>query len=99
MKLTRLLGIPVLLALACSAGRYSRNDLQLVTAYTAKEMCACLWTMEQDEDFCRKWTKASPAVAKIQIDEGHKSVSASAVTLWGASAHFVSDRVGCVLDQ
>lgn len=95
----KLLFVPVIVALACSSGRYSRNDLELVTSYTAKEMCACLWTMEQDETFCRAWTKANPSVAKIEIDQSGKRVSASAITLWSAKAHWVSDRVGCVLDQ
>ncbi|MFL5320614.1 MAG: hypothetical protein ACJ790_13215 [Myxococcaceae bacterium] len=95
----KLLLVPIVAVLACSAGRYSRNDLQLVTSYTAKEMCACLWTMEQDETFCRAWTKAKPEVAKMRIDVEKKTVTAEAITLWGAKAHWVSDRAGCVLDQ
>lgn len=86
------------LILSCSNGRYSRNDLQLVAAYQAREMCSCLYVMEQDESWCRAWTRASPNVAKFEIDNAKKRVTASAVTLWGSTAKFVSARSGCVTE-
>jgi len=77
---------------------YANNDLQLITGYTAKEFCSCLFVMEQTEDFCRAWTKASPAVATVRIDREHKVVESSAGLMWGARAHFVDERFGCLLE-
>lgn len=41
---------------ACERGGrrvYDNNDLELVTAYTAKDACTCLFVMEREEAFCR----------------------------------------------
>jgi hypothetical protein len=78
--------------------RYDNNDLQLVTAYTAKDACSCLFVMEQDEAFCRALVKASPAVARLTIDREHQAVETSALLLWGARARFVDARSGCVME-
>ena len=78
--------------------RYENNDLVLVTAYTAKDACTCLFVMERDEAFCRAFVKASPAVAQLTIDTEHKAVETSAVLLWGARAYYVDARSGCVLE-
>src|SRR5689334_20391908 len=86
------------LLLSCSNGRYQRNDLELVAAHSARDMCSCLWVMEQDQDFCTAWVRASPDVAKYEIDTKNKRVKASAVSLWGSTAKFVSARSGCVLE-
>lgn len=94
-----LLSAAALLALSCGApGEYRSNDLQLVTGYTAKEMCSCLFVMEQTEDFCRAWTAASPPLARFRVDAAKKTVESSALMLWGARAHFVSARAGCILE-
>jgi hypothetical protein len=86
--------------LACSPGyrEYDNNDLQLITAYTAKEMCSCLFGMEQDETSCRVWTRQSPAVYSLRIDREAKLVESSAGMLWGARARFESARAGCRLE-
>ncbi len=86
----------VLLGCADSPG-YGNNDLQLVTAYTAKDMCSCLFVMEQTEEYCLAWTKASPAVARIRVDHRRKVVSTSAAVLWTGEAEFVDAQQGCVL--
>lgn len=92
------------LALAACTGEaprgrpYDNNDLQLITAYTAKELCSCLFVLEQPEDFCRAWTRASPAVASYRVDLPGRAVEASAVLLWGARARFVDEKTGCVLE-
>lgn len=86
---------------ACERGGrrvYDNNDLELVTAYTAKDACSCLFVMEREEAFCRAWVKASPAVARLTIDSEEKVVEASALLLWGARAHYVDARAGCVLE-
>jgi hypothetical protein len=98
-----------LLVLACAAalscGRgdtvqrpYDNNDLQLVTSYTAKDFCSCVFVMEMSEDYCRRWTAASPAVATVTVDYKERSVQTAAALLWGEKARFVSARDGCVLE-
>ncbi|WP_224372492.1 hypothetical protein [Hyalangium versicolor] len=82
-----------------SRHRYGNNDLVLVTSYTAKDACSCLFVMERDEAFCRAFVKADPAVASLTIDFEHKAVETSALLLWGARAHYVDARDGCVLDE
>lgn len=77
---------------------YDNSDLELVTGYTAKETCSCLFVMEQSEDFCQRWTTASPAIATAHVDRENKRVHASALALWDATARFVDERRGCVLE-
>jgi hypothetical protein len=99
--------IPVLAlalsSLSCLSGapgdrQYSWNDLMLVTSYTAKDTCSCLFVMNMSQDYCRAFTKADPAVANWTADMSAKTVEASALLFWGAKAHFVDDHVGCVLE-
>ncbi|HYO69581.1 MAG TPA: hypothetical protein VEU33_26250 [Archangium sp.] len=90
-------------ALSCGRGDtvqrpYDNNDLQLVTSYTAKDFCSCLFVMQMSEEYCRRWTAASPAVATLTVDDEERSVQTAAALLWGEKARFVSERDGCVLE-
>jgi hypothetical protein len=98
MKALKLASASLLLAAAgCNgAGRYDQNDLQLVTAYTAKDFCSCMFVMGRDEAYCRAWTKANPQVARIEVDVQHKLVRTSALTLWSGAARWKGEREGCV---
>ena len=78
---------------------YDNNDLQLVTAYTAKDFCSCLFVMEMSEDYCRRWTAADPAVATVRVDYEKRTIQTAAALLWGEKARFVSARDGCVLES
>ena len=94
----------LLCALLCgcdsSKGRlYDNNDLELATAYTAKELCSCLFVMEMPQDYCAAWTKASPAVTKFNVNLDQKTVETTALVDWGSRARFDSDKFGCVLDE
>ena len=82
---------------ACGKGlrEYQHNDLQLVTSYTAKDACSCLFVMEQTEEYCRAWTKASPDVSKLTFDLQARTVESTAFLLWGAKVRYVDDVVGC----
>jgi hypothetical protein len=102
MKQTVWPGVLALGLVACEGGErrlYDNNDLQLVTAYTAKDACSCLFVAEQDPAFCQAWVQASPAVAHLRIDAEQKVVESSALLLWGARARFVDARAGCVLEE
>lgn len=89
-------------AVSCSSGgsrQYDNNDLQLATAYTAKELCSCLFVMEMPADYCNAWTRASPAVTKFKVDEAQKTVETTALLEWGAHARFDSVKFGCVIED
>jgi len=53
--------------------------------------------MGQTEDYCRRWTAASPAVADKSIDPDQRIVEARALMMWRRRAQWHSDRYGCVL--
>ncbi|MHB8879143.1 MAG: hypothetical protein ACYC8T_36045 [Myxococcaceae bacterium] len=101
MKRASLLALSVA-ALSCGGAggvhQYRTNDLMFAPSYTAKESCSCLFVMGQTEEYCRAWTKASPQVANFTVDYKTKTVEAHAIMMWGARAHYVSDRAGCVLE-
>lgn len=88
----------VLLSGCGDARSYEQNDLELLTSYTAKEACSCLFVLEQPADFCTVWTKQNPPLARIAIDREKKEVRASALVMWGATARFVDAREGCRLE-
>ncbi len=99
----RLLVVLTVLSSACATTvghhrPYQTGDLKLVTAYTAKETCSCLFVMNQSEEFCRAWTKAAPNVASWKVDTAAKTVESSALLFWSGRARFVSDHDGCVLE-
>jgi hypothetical protein len=77
---------------------YDNNDLELLTAYRAKEVCSCIFVMKQSEEFCAAWTIASPNLATFHIDRAQKRVEAVAAIMWNAAAHWDSDRAGCILE-
>jgi len=96
--LTRILIVVALIGGAIGCDSYSENDFELITAYTAKTMCMCLWVEDQTEEYCAAWTKENPPVASYRVDWKEKAVESQAMMLWGARAHFVSDRLGCILE-
>ena len=57
----------VLFVLGCIEG-YNNHDLELLTAYRAKDMCSCVFVQGRDEVYCRDWTKASPNLASLSVD-------------------------------
>ena len=77
---------------------YRYNDLLLINAFTAKELCSCLFVAEMPEDYCLEWTRESPAVATARIDEKNKSVQSGALLLWSRTASWVDEKTGCVLE-
>lgn len=77
---------------------FANNDLELAVGNSARMGCSCMFVMERDEAYCRAWVKASPDVAKVTFDASRKRVEASAFLSWAAAAHYVDDKVGCVLE-
>ncbi|MEW5741786.1 MAG: hypothetical protein AB1938_22895 [Myxococcota bacterium] len=77
---------------------YDQNDMELAAANGARMGCSCMFVMERDEEYCRAWIKASPNVAKVTFYPSSKKVEASVFISWAATAHYVDDQVGCVLE-
>lgn len=77
---------------------YDNNDVELAVGNAARMSCSCLFVMKMPDEFCRAWVKASPNVARFTIDTEKKTVEATALLEWGARAHYVDDRRGCVLE-
>lgn len=77
---------------------YANNDLQLLTAFTAKELCACVFVMRRDEVFCERFARQSPNVKTFRIDRAAGTVDAQAVLFFSARARYTGPRRGCVLE-
>lgn len=77
---------------------YDNNDLELVVGNSARMGCTCLFVMEMSEAYCRAWVKASPDLARLSFDVVNKRVEATAFISWAATAHYVDDKHGCILE-
>lgn len=77
---------------------FNNNDLELATGNSARMGCSCLFVMEMSEDYCRAWVKARPDIATFSVDRANKRVQSSAFLTWVATARYVDDQRGCVLE-
>jgi hypothetical protein len=77
---------------------YDNNDLELAVGNSARMGCSCMFVMEMPEAYCRAWVKASPDVAKVTFDVANKRVESSAFVSWAATARFVDEKRGCILE-
>ena len=87
----------LILTSACVEG-YSHNDLRMLTAYRAKEVCSCLFVQQQSEAFCEAYTVANPNLATYSVNFDDKTVQAEALMMWSNTAKYNSAQFGCVLD-
>jgi hypothetical protein len=85
-------------ASGCVEG-YSHNDLRMLTAYRAKEVCSCLFVQGQSEEFCRAYTVANPNLATYSVNLIDKTVQSEALMMWSNTARYDSEHFGCVLDS
>lgn len=92
----------LLLLLACapksSLPTYDNSLFQLASAFSAKEMCSCLFVSGRPEAECKAYTKVDPAVAHYRVDWEEKRVSATALAMGHTTAHWVDERTGCMMD-
>ncbi len=95
-RLTTLTLLASWLAIGCD--RYEANDLEILTSYSAKATCSCIFVMKRSEDFCAGWVREEPNVKTVSIDYANKRVESQALGMWGARARFVDQRRGCVLE-
>jgi hypothetical protein len=90
-----------LLLSGCGGGavrHYEPGLLDLAAGASAKQVCSCIFVLKRDEDFCAEWTRVSPDIARFSIDRDTSEVTAHALMFGGASARFVDERTGCVLE-
>jgi len=78
--------------------RYSANDLELATAYRARELCSCLFVARHTMQFCDEMTAIDPPLATFSVDQEHQVVESQALLMWSNRARFVDKRSGCVLE-
>jgi hypothetical protein len=83
---------------SCVEG-YSHNDLRMLTAYRAKEVCSCLFVQRQSEAYCRAYTVASPNLATYSVNLIDQTVQAEALMMWSNTARYDSEHFGCVLES
>jgi hypothetical protein len=77
---------------------YDNNDLELVVGNAAKMSCTCRFVMQMNEAYCRDWVRATPNIARFNVDTERKAVEASAFISWTARARFIDEKRGCVLE-
>ncbi len=67
---------------------------KIVPNYYAKEMCSCLFVMEQDRNYCDESIKQDPPPQKIKVNYKDKTVKAI-FYIFKEKAIWVSDEEGC----
>lgn len=77
---------------------FDNNDLELAVGNAARMSCSCLFVMNMPEEYCRAWVKATPDVARFSFDPVRKTVEASSFISWAATARYVDDKRGCVVE-
>ncbi len=77
---------------------FANSDLELAVGNAARMGCSCLFVMEMPEAYCRAWVKASPDVAKLSFDVANKRVESSSFVSFAATARYVDEKRGCILE-
>lgn len=77
---------------------FDNSAFELAVNNSARFGCSCLFVMKMPEAFCRSWVRQQPDVASFEVDPEGRAVSSTAVVVWTARAHYVDERIGCVLD-
>jgi hypothetical protein len=77
---------------------FPNSDLELVVGNSARMGCTCMFVMDMPEEYCRAWVKASPDLAKVSFDVPNKRVVSSVFISFAATARFVDEKRGCILE-
>lgn len=71
---------------------------KVVSAFYAKEVCSCLFVVEQIENYCHEYGKQIIPIWTKEIDYKEKKVKAYG--LWeSTTAGFISKRAGCQIEN
>ncbi|MEQ1500924.1 MAG: hypothetical protein ABMB14_01775 [Myxococcota bacterium] len=77
---------------------YDAGLLGLAAAFSAKEVCSCVFVAGGSVDDCRAWTRVDPAVTRFRVDFDRGEVHATALGVTRSTARWVDDAHGCVLE-
>ena len=58
----------------------------------------CVFVMRQTQEFCTRWTRASPNIKTVRVDWSARTVEAQSVLFFSARAHYVDAHRGCVIE-
>ena len=97
LAVVAVLGMLVVVGILVWGGPKLRAFPAMPSTYEAKEYCSCRFVSKRDEAFCDAFIFQDivPTQGRV-VDEEHKTVTASAL-LVSTTAHYVDDRVGCVI--
>lgn len=77
---------------------FDNNAIEIATGAAAHGGCSCVFVMGMPESYCQEWTRISPPIVRFSVDYVTKRVEASAWITTTASARYVDDKLGCVLE-
>jgi hypothetical protein len=69
---------------------------KVVSSSYAKELCSCLFVVEQELEYCRRYSKQLLPVSSEKIDRNKKTVGATALGITSIAV-YRSKRFGCGL--
>lgn len=76
--------------------------VDLASASKAKQMCSCLFVMNQTEKFCDRYSipdKYLDWIDSTEINNDKKMVTATVGFFWQSTAKYVGDKKGCQLQS
>ena len=77
--------------------KYDASLLQLASAFSAKEVCSCVFVTGRDPASCADWTRVNPEVAKFKIDTDKREVRARSLGMGKTTARYVDEQTGCII--
>lgn len=69
----------------------------IISSYYSKEMCTCVFVLEQPEAACHNLVRQYVPVQSVTIDQDKKRVEVTGLFRTNA-AHYESPQFGCVLE-
>lgn len=68
----------------------------VISSYYAKEMCTCVFVIEQSEDTCHNIVRQYVPISSVTVDRDNKSVTTTGMFRTN-SAKFEGAQYGCTL--
>jgi hypothetical protein len=107
VRLTTLLSslaLALLVTAVLALGRHSfatgtpATSTQLLTGFSAKETCSCVFAVGQTDAYCTNFGQQSGYTLDITIDHTGRTVTSAFGTIT-RTAHAGADGTGCTLDS
>lgn len=93
--------IAALLLVACggsTAHKYDTSLMDLAVAFSAKEVCSCVFVAGQTQEACAEWSRVSPDIANFEVHPDEGTVTSRALGFWSVTATYAGPEEGCKLD-